>query len=107
MLDQSENTYRTCRSVEAIEVPDGCVVYLQHPDRAIFLNMTAAIVMELCRDPNTVAKIATEISHLFELPTEPITEVEACIRSLLAVGLVESLSIKSRSENFMIDYRAS
>ncbi len=95
MPDPSKNTYRISRGIEAIEVPDGYVVYLQHPDRAIFLNTTAAIVLEFCDGSNTVANIATEISSLFDLPTEPTTEVEGCIRSLLGEGLVENVSLES------------
>lgn len=99
MLDRAGNLYVSVKGLETIELPDGYVVYL--PDRAVFLNRTAAIVWELCDGENTVSEITALIRELFQLPVEPTAEVEVCIRSLLAERLIKVPDTPSRPKSFL------
>ena len=84
---------------ESKEVPDGVVIYDSSREKVVFLNYTAAYVLELCdgeRDPATIAKLLKDASGLVSAPQK---DVEDCLQSLLSEGLVTPIE-KAESVGF-------
>ena len=74
--------------LDITEVDDGLVVF--HPDRrrVHHLNVTAALVFELCTGANTVERIVELVAAAFALDDQPDSEVRTIIDSFIAEGLV-------------------
>jgi hypothetical protein len=74
--------------MEINRVADGYIVYQPSRDRVHYLNHTATIVLELCNGRNSPTEIAGLLQSAYDLPAAPETEVSACLRQLIAEGLV-------------------
>jgi hypothetical protein len=71
------------------EVKDGLIVYDPVSDRVHHLNATAAIVFTLCDGRTDAPAMADVMAATFDLDTPPLVEVQKCLRSLAAEGLLE------------------
>ena len=81
-------------------MPDGFVVYDPARDRLHFLNGTAAFVLESCDGTTPVGDLPPLVAAAFRLDAEPLDEVDACLRRLLAEGLlVEPASPQKRGKS--------
>ncbi|WP_454818235.1 PqqD family protein [Labrys neptuniae] len=89
MSDDTRQLFRQSVDLESNELPDGYVVYDRERDKVHFLNITAAILFELCDGRNTVAAMAEFLQKHFELPYVPTAEVEGCLADLQAQRLIE------------------
>jgi Coenzyme PQQ synthesis protein D (PqqD) len=87
--------FRKVEGVELVEVPDGWLVYDEARDRVVLLNLTAAAVLELCEEGTDALRIATLMQDIFQMSEPPRSDVEACLRSLVSEGLVETSSTES------------
>ena len=73
---------------EVNEIGDGLVLY-QGPERRVhYFNRTASLVYELCTGEHSVEQIAEAIADSFGLAEAPRREVEACLETLRAQGVV-------------------
>lgn len=81
-------SYRQADGLEISHTPDGWVIYRQESDRVHFLNLSAALVFELCNGRHTVAEIERILSETGVLPEAANDQLGACIASLLEEGLV-------------------
>jgi len=70
-------------------MPDGLVIYQESSGLVHYLNPTAALVYELCGAGETLGSIADFMKSAYSLDIQPIDEIEACVRGLLAEGLIE------------------
>lgn len=101
MIHLGNQTYRKCEGVEVVEVPDeGYAVYDETSARLIFLNVTAAFVLEACDGSRNTRAIAESLQKVFHLPTLPDSDVKTCIDSLISVGLVEHIRAPAASSVF-------
>ena len=91
-LKDEKLTFRKVKGVELVDVPDGSLVYDKAHDRVTLLNLTAAAVLELCDGRTDAMEIASLMQDAFQLPEPPRSDVEACLRSLVSEGLVETSS---------------
>ncbi len=89
--------YERTEGFESNELPDGYVIYDETRETVHFLNITAAALLELCDGSRGPAEMAEVLRDAFDLPASPRAEVEACLDSLLAKGLVRAC-IPSSSE---------
>lgn len=88
-----QRRYKRVEGVELIEVPDGYIAYKAGSAEAgseavLFLNPTAAIVLELSDGTNTLFDIALQIADAYSLPLAPLREIEGCLDTLLAEALI-------------------
>jgi hypothetical protein len=83
-----ELTTKRVDALEVREVPDGFVVYDPARDKLHFLNGTAAFVLESCDGATPAQALPALVAAAFRLDAEPVDEVEACLRRLLAEGLL-------------------
>ena len=86
---------RICKAKEGFErneVDDGYVIYDEVNAKILFLNPAAAAVFELCDGGSDSTSIASTLQTAFGLPLSPEADVEACIESLLSLGLVTDCS---------------
>jgi hypothetical protein len=90
--------YRAKPGVTYNEVPDGYVIYDEVNEKVLFLNLTAAAVLELCDGVNDCASIAAALKDAFDLDAPPESEVAACLESFLAEGLVTDCSPSSTAD---------
>ncbi len=90
-----EQWYKTVDSFDRKEVPDGCVIYDEQREQVHFLNPTAAAILELCEGGSDLRTIVAVMQEAFDLSTSPVVEVEACMASLLAQGLLERCDFES------------
>ncbi len=70
------------QGLEISEVSDGYVVHQHDRGRVHYLNVTAAILLELCNGENRVA----DLPEL--LPSAPVADVQLCLNTLIDEGLV-------------------
>ena len=84
----SSALYKQVGGCEVSHIPDGYMVHQAEPEKVHYLNPTAAIVYELCDGAQSVAAIADYLQSNFSLPASPLAEVQDCIASLLAEGLI-------------------
>ena len=78
--------FTRAKDLDVNEVPDGYIIYQTAADRVHYLNNTAAVVFELCDGARGAEDIVSRVSKMFEGASE--SDIEACIESLLAEGLV-------------------
>lgn len=74
--------------LELSEVTDGFVVSRPGDDGIHFLNPTAAFILESCNGALRTRELAALVADAFDLAGPPLADVEACVASLLAAGLV-------------------
>ncbi len=94
-MKREELTFRKAESVAFVEVPDGRLFCNESSEKVILLNLTAAAVLDLCDGETNATSIAVLIQHAFQLSEPPQSDVEACLRSLVSEGLVETSSGES------------
>jgi hypothetical protein len=90
MNHKSELTYRRVEGLDFTEVPDGFVVYDEGRERVLYLNRTAAAVLELCEEALDAENIAKMLQETFDLPEKPLKDVESCLRLLVAEELIRA-----------------
>jgi hypothetical protein len=81
--------YRKAVRVRSVDIPDGRLVYDEVRERVVFLNLTAAAVLDLCDGETDVAGIAVLLQDAFHLSEPPLADVETCVQSLVSERLVE------------------
>ncbi len=74
--------------LEITKMPDGYVVYRPESDRVLFLNMTAAVIFELCDGRQSLGEIMEILVSGYELDEFPAAEFETCVTNLLDEGLI-------------------
>jgi hypothetical protein len=84
----ADATFDVAPQLETTQVPDGVMIYQIARDRVHYLNPTAAIVLELCGMGKSRAEIESFLSDGFSLNAAPAEEVESCLRTLVAEGLI-------------------
>jgi hypothetical protein len=89
MLLDTTAIYSQTSGCEKSSMPDGVVVYQTATEKVHYLNPTAAIVYELCGAKQSPDAIAGYLHATFSLLEPPLDEVHACIKQLLAEGLIE------------------
>jgi Coenzyme PQQ synthesis protein D (PqqD) len=84
----SEEIYERTDANKSSKVADGYVIYDTETDRVHFLNITAAVIYELCDGVRTVLGIARAIDEGYHLGSLPLEEVEICLDKLRSERLV-------------------
>jgi hypothetical protein len=74
------------------ELEDGCVVYTPDRQSVHHLNATAAFVLELCNERNSVDEIVDVVRNAYGLRRRPATEVHRILEDMLDQGLLEPVS---------------
>lgn len=74
--------------LDITETDDGLVVFQPATRRVHHLNVTAALVFELCTGANTDEQIVSLVQQAFGLPEAPVVEVAGVMASLRAEQLV-------------------
>jgi hypothetical protein len=87
--------FRAREGLETSEVDDGYVIYDESHARILFLNPTAAAVLELCDGESDLKTIASTLQSAFDLPRAPVSDVAACLDTLVSQGLVTDCSPSS------------
>jgi hypothetical protein len=87
--------YKAREGLEPSEVDDGCVIYDEGNARILFLNPTAAAVLELCDGKSDLGSIASTLQSAFDLPEAPLSDIAVCLETLLSQGLVTDCSPSS------------
>lgn len=88
-MDPRASAFRVRADVERNEVPDGYVIYDERNGKVIFLNPTAAAVLEMCDGTFTQVEIEQAIQEAFDLAEPPSQEVAECLQNLLEEELIE------------------
>ena len=89
-MENKTGAFRMRADVERNEVPDGYVIYDAIKGKVVFLNPTAAAVLELCDGTFTQSEIEQAIQQAFDLAEPPSQDVAACLQSLLDEELIEA-----------------
>lgn len=76
------------QGLEISEVSDGYVVHQHDRGRVHYLNVTAAILLELCNGENRVADLPELLRTAYDLPSAPVADVQLCLNTLIDEGLV-------------------
>ena len=84
----TEHNPRWADGLEISETEDGLEVLDPANGRRHDLNLTAALVFELCSGERSVESIVAVVQEAYELAWPPIDEVRACLDQLLAEGVV-------------------
>jgi len=79
---------RWADGLEIIETEDGLEVLQPDSGRMHELNLTAALVFELCSGERSIASIVEVVQAAFELAEPPTAEVIACLDHLRREGVV-------------------
>ena len=87
--------YRAREGLEPSEVDDGFVIYDESNARILFLNPTAAAVLELCDGESDLRAIASTLQNAFDLSRAPVSDVAECLHTLVSQGLVTDCSPSS------------
>jgi FkbM family methyltransferase len=74
--------------LEVDETSDGLTVFQPIRDQVHQLNLSAAIVFELCTGENSPAEITKLVHKIYRLPDPPADEVARCLDRLWQEGLV-------------------
>ncbi|WP_119388748.1 HPr-rel-A system PqqD family peptide chaperone [Taklimakanibacter lacteus] len=90
-MTKAEPFYRRIGGLIRDEIEDGYFVSDGARGKVHFLNPTAAAVFELCDGAHDADAIASVLATAFGLATPPKTDVEACLASLRAEGLIEAV----------------
>jgi hypothetical protein len=70
------------------ELEDGCVVYTPDRHSVHHLNASAALVLELCSQRNSVEEIVDLVREAYSLRRRPADEVHRILAQMLAEGLL-------------------
>jgi hypothetical protein len=70
------------------ELEDGCVVYTPDRHSVHHLNATAALVLELSSERNSVEEIVDLVQEAYALRRRPQEEVHGILAQMLAEGLL-------------------
>jgi hypothetical protein len=87
-VTDAETRLQQSRDLEISKMPDGYVIYRPSSDGVVFLNMTAAVILELCDGNLTLGDIRSILNEAYDLEAFPQAEFDACVKTLLDQGLV-------------------
>lgn len=90
-MTKADTLYRRIGGLDRNEIDDGYFVSDVARGKVHFLNPTAAAVFELCDGAHDAEAIASVLAAAFGLASSPKTDVEACLISLRAEGLIEAV----------------
>ena len=90
MAPDLTTAFEPAPGLEVSQMADGIVVYQPERERVHYLNPTAALVFDLCRDTKSPAAIAAYLQDAFPLAHPPHADVANCIQQLLVEGLIRS-----------------
>jgi len=76
--------------LEIFVVEDGYVVHDDAAGRVHHLNLTSALVFDLCDGVTGLEAIAAGVAEAFDLDTAPLDEVSDCVAQLEGEGLLET-----------------
>lgn len=76
-------------NLEINQAPDGYVIYQSDPDRVHFLNMSAAVVLELCDGEHSLQEIIEILQAAYDLDTPPLDDFKASVTNLISEGLIK------------------
>lgn len=85
---QTSDVFRQTPDLEISKMPDGYVIYRPEADRVVFLNTTAAVILELSDGKLTLAEIAEILREGYDLQEFPQAEFDTCVQNLIEHGLV-------------------
>ncbi len=81
--------YRRIEGIEFVDAPNGYIAYYEDGKRAVSLNTTAALVLELCDGSSELHEIEAFMrEELGEALTAPF-DIKVSLQPLLNHGLVE------------------
>ena len=73
------------------QVEDEFVIYDPVTDRTAMLNVSAALVLDLCDAAHTLDEIASEVAAAFSTDVEAVHEdVEASVKEFVLQGFIET-----------------
>ncbi len=81
--------YAQATNLEVNQAPDGYVIYQSDPDRVHFLNMSAAVVLELCDGEHSLQEIIDILQSAYDLDTPPLEDFRASVTNLISEGLIK------------------
>lgn len=90
MTRENSRLYKKALGFECRNTPDGYVIYGEDGEYIHFLNISAAIVFELCDGNHSDDDIVEYFQKSFGLKTKPSADIEACLVSLAREGLIIS-----------------
>jgi hypothetical protein len=79
---------RPADGLEVHLVDDGLVVHDVEAGRVHHLNLTSALVFDLCDGARGVDAIAAEVAAAFGLPEAPVDDTRRCLDLLAAEGVL-------------------
>lgn len=85
---QMDSVFRKTPGCHVVEVDDGFVVNDAASECAHFMNVTGALVYEMCDGEMTAEEIVRFIDRTFSLTTSSSSEVIACLGELEDKGLI-------------------
>lgn len=88
-MTNADPFYRRIQGLDRNEIEDGYFVSDVARGKVHFLNPTAAAVFELCDGAHDADAIASALATAFGLTAPPTSDVETCLASLRAEGLIE------------------
>lgn len=74
------NYPKRIEGVEVNKMEDGYVIFHSSLDDLLFLNHTAAIVMELCDGETDISEIYAIVKDVFKLENAPKVEIDTCLK---------------------------
>ena len=75
--------------IEINKVPDGSVVYCPVHDKVHYLNLTAAMLLELSDGETSIEEMKAIIKDAFELEELPGNEIDASIQEMIDSSLIK------------------
>jgi hypothetical protein len=88
-MTKADPFYRRIEGLDRNEIEDGYFISDAARGKVHFLNPTAAAVFELCDGAHDADAIARALAVAFALAAPPKTDVESCLATLSAQGLIE------------------
>lgn len=79
---------KRAEGIEINKMEDGYVVFHSSLDDLLFLNHTAAIVLELCDGETDKNEIYAIVQDVFELDKAPKVEIDTCLKDFESACLV-------------------
>lgn len=79
---------RSAPGIDIREVIDGFVVYHPARDRVHFLSPTAAFILQCCDGAVRTGELPDLLAAVFSLERPPTEDIEACLATLIAEGLL-------------------
>lgn len=74
--------------VEINKMEDGYVIFHSSLDDLLFLNHTAAIVLELCDGDTEIKEIYAIVQDVFKLEEAPKNEIDTCLKEFEEACLI-------------------